>query len=149
MSANTWSKEKRSAYNRQHYHARRLRIFALLGEDRCRTCSSTENLEIDHVDPTTKSFGISFTSRLTKETIEELKKCQALCRACHRAKSIEESRARMLAGGFTHGTIYAWMRRRCTCPLCLKAKWAWNDKRNSKRRTGKRGPYNTKRAGVA
>lgn len=47
--------------------------------------------------------------------------------------------------GWTHGTIYGWMRKKCKCDVCLEAKRAWSNERNEKRRKpksdGGRGPY--------
>lgn len=39
--------------------------------------------------------------------------------------------------GFTHGTMYAWMKKKCTCETCALAKRKWYDKRNAKRRKRK------------
>ena len=44
--------------------------------------------------------------------------------------------------GWTHGTMYAWQKKGCRCELCYPLWREWNDKRNEKRRTGIRGPYN-------
>jgi hypothetical protein len=35
---------------------------------------------------------------------------------------------------FKHGTIYAWMTKRCVCSECTTAKWLWHDQRNATRR---------------
>lgn len=71
---------------------------------------------------------------------EELDKCQLLCRDCHQLKTGKEN------SGYTHGTIYAWMKVKCKCDTCTQAKKAWNEDRNAKRRkVGGYGP----RGGVA
>lgn len=49
--------------------------------------------------------------------------------------------------GWTHGTIYGWMKKRCACKICLAAHRAWHDARNkTRRRVGSRsrGPYKRK-----
>lgn len=57
----------------------------------CARCSSTENLEFDHIDPRTKNFNIAEgLGRRLDSLLEELKLCQILCRRCHIAKSREE-----------------------------------------------------------
>ena len=57
------------------------------GQDRCVRCGSTDKLEWDHIDRTTKSFDIADCYTKKSETIlEELKKCQRLCQPCHFAK---------------------------------------------------------------
>lgn len=38
--------------------------------------------------------------------------------------------------GFTHGTVYGWMKKKCQCGLCQKHKASWSDTRNAKRRAG-------------
>lgn len=47
--------------------------------------------------------------------------------------------------GWEHGTIYAWMKRKCSCSVCSSAKQAWDSQRNSDRRllsgSGPKGPY--------
>lgn len=45
--------------------------------------------------------------------------------------------------GWTHGTVYGWMQKRCDCEVCGKARREWNDARNEQRRKGskKRGQY--------
>lgn len=138
-----------SEENKRYRTKRRNEYIQRLGGS-CVKCGTTRDLEFDHVDPTTKKFAIS--AAITRygaghvDTEEELKKCQLLCRKHHREKTTLEERKQR---HFTHGTIYAFMRRHCVCQICLTAKWKWNDKRNAVRRTGKRKPYNTKRAGVA
>lgn len=67
----------------------------------CQQCGSTENLEIDHIDPKTKNpvlqYKIGQTSakqkiwNLDKKRRElELAKCQVLCKPCHIIKTREE-----------------------------------------------------------
>jgi hypothetical protein len=36
--------------------------------------------------------------------------------------------------GWRHGTIYAWMKKKCRCEVCYPAWRDWHDKRNAKRR---------------
>lgn len=57
----------------------------------CRQCGSGERLEVDHIDPAQK---VSHTvwSWKPERREEELKKCQVLCRVCHRKKTSEDLR---------------------------------------------------------
>lgn len=129
-----------TTYHREYWHKRRAKLIAYLG-DCCVKCGSKENLEIDHIDPSQKSFHISQRASLTPRTMKELDKCQLLCENCHWAKTAQER------SGFSHGKQYAWQRLKCQCAQCLKAKWEWHDKRNAKRR---RGPgYDVKHRRVA
>lgn len=61
----------------------------LLG-GKCADCGRTDTLEFDHVDRTIKSFDIGPCYSLPlAELLEELKKCQLLCRKCHKIKTQE------------------------------------------------------------
>lgn len=52
----------------------------------CSVCESTNKLQIDHIDPTTKiSHNIWSWSQERREA--ELVKCQILCKLCHDKKS--------------------------------------------------------------
>jgi hypothetical protein len=120
---------------------RKIAIIALGGE--CVQCGSKERLEIDHIDPSTKTINLG-TDWYNKGWWEEvLTLCQLLCRSCHLKKSAAESSVRMLAKGFTHGTFYGWMKTKCQCDTCLAAKATYNIKRREDRRTNNgRGAYN-------
>ena len=90
---------------------------------KCVQCGSSESLEVDHIDPGSKSPKLGHkrsVQRLAKaERYEEFAKCQVLCRACHRKKSgtdkyrnqklnperVREIRARWKAGGESMTTI--------------------------------------------
>lgn len=39
-------------------------------------------------------------------------------------------------GKFPHGTVYSFMKAKCTCDKCLAAKREWYDRRNASRRKG-------------
>lgn len=102
----------------------------------CVNCGSIDNLEIDHIDPSTKKFYISKVwARVTKiELDEELTKCQILCKSCHLYKTSEDL---SYERGWAHGTQYGWMKKGCLCNLCLANKRTWHTERNKKRRKGK------------
>ncbi len=56
----------------------------------CQGCGSWDYLEIDHIDPATKTcppFGIRTS---VEDRRRELPKCQVLCSGCHRAKTIAD-----------------------------------------------------------
>lgn len=114
---------------------------------KCKICGSTENLEFDHIDPSTKEFTIcsKWSSSVHKDKLEsELKKCQLLCKQCHLLKTKEQKKEYFLTVTWNHGTVYAWMKKKCTCDICIEAKNTFNDLRNKKRRLkdDPRGPYN-------
>ena len=117
-------------YHRLYYYKRRAKMIAYLGVA-CAHCGSTDQLEFDHIDPALKSFDINENMTLNNPEVRaELDKCQLLCRPCHEAKTAAEHRA----AGFTHGSIYGFMKVRCDCDECGAAKRAWNDERNARRR---------------
>lgn len=108
----------------ERYRKIRQKIFDILG-GKCVQCSTSTNLQIDHVDPEEKAFDVSRLWAYAFATIEEeLKKCQILCKPCHIAKHA-------VAKG-THGTLSAF--RHCKCDLCKKAKSDWQWEYNAKRR---------------
>lgn len=107
-----------SERDRIRYYERRAWAIDLLG-GACIACGATADLEIDHIDPATKSYEIgSRLARYSKDRIlVELLKCQLLCVEHHRAKSRREARARV-----THGKYHAAYHLRCDCDLCAEFK---------------------------
>lgn len=64
----------------------------------CALCGSAEDLEVDHINPSTKvSHSIWSWSQVRRDL--ELKKCRALCKQCHKLKSLTER-----AKGENHGS---------------------------------------------
>lgn len=57
--------------------------------------------------------------------LEELKKCQLLCKPCHIEKTVID-RGEIIARG-THGTISSY--RYCHCEVCRRAKTEWQRKK--------------------
>lgn len=55
----------------------------------CVECGSTENLELDHLDPATKVTH-AIWSWSTERRERELAKCRPLCQECHKKKSAGE-----------------------------------------------------------
>jgi 5-methylcytosine-specific restriction endonuclease McrA len=113
-------------YHKEYYKKRRQAVLDYLG-GKCAVCETTENLEVDHKEKDKKSFHINKRMSV-KNNKAELDKCQLLCETHHRVKTAIEN------SGFTHGTMYAWMKKKCNCSDCSKAKREWHDKRNEARR---------------
>lgn len=80
------NRERYNEYQREWYQARRQAWFAENGP--CKRCGSWENLELDHIDPSTKSHHRIWSWAKDRREAE-LAKCQVLCRKCHVRKSIE------------------------------------------------------------
>lgn len=107
-----------ATYMLRRYHARRAEVIETLG-GKCVRCGTTEDLEIDHIDPSTKSYCVSHNWNLTPAKMAvELAKCQLLCEFHHIEKTREDfgyADARK-----THGTISSY--RYCKCAECKAAK---------------------------
>jgi 5-methylcytosine-specific restriction endonuclease McrA len=77
-------------YNKAWKQARRDRLIEMLG-GKCVRCGATEDLEFDHIDPSTKVFAVmAGLSRAWDALVEEASKCQLLCKPCHVAKGAED-----------------------------------------------------------
>lgn len=116
-------------YMQRRYLEKRRRWLALLG-GQCVLCGSRDDLQIDHKEARLKSFDISSGfSRAETRTLDELKKCQVLCRSCHIAKHAT-------AKG-THGTLSAF--RHCKCAECRSAKASYMKEYGKRRRASSSG----------
>jgi len=97
--------EEQRAYQREWMAKRRRKALALLG-GKCVRCGSTEDLEFDHIDPTTKDHrlrgrlrqGFPWSWSWTR-ILAELDKCQLLCEPCHERKTIPEISKRYCVKG--------------------------------------------------
>ena len=96
-------------------------------------CGSAENLQMDHIDSTTKKYAIGkMWSIRESEFWREVAKCQILCRSCHDDKSIGERGMRVAKGA--HGRLSTY--RYCHCSLCRKAKNEYTQEYRRKKRLG-------------
>ena len=84
----------------------------------CRYCGSSEDLEVDHVDPATK-VSSKFWHWSAERRSMELAKCQVLCRVCHAKKTAQEWRT-LRTNPIPHGTDsgYSLHRYRGELPAC-------------------------------
>lgn len=81
----------------------------------CRICGSSEELEVDHIDPKQKvSHNIWSWSEARR--IEELNKCQVLCSACHQKKTSQHRLPPLI-----HGLYATYHTLKCRCTLCRRA----------------------------
>jgi hypothetical protein len=83
-----------------HYHAkwnakRRAEFF---NDKHCVDCRSTERLELDHIDPTTKTDHKIWSWRKSRRD-EEIRKCEVRCRRCHPRRTAAQNKARWLRTG--------------------------------------------------
>jgi 5-methylcytosine-specific restriction endonuclease McrA len=113
--------EEKRAYQLAWLKARRERAITMLG-GQCAQCSSTNELQFDHIDPDTKdpllrgktsNKGFPFSWAWTRIEVE-LAKCQLLCTQCHIAKTRNDFEP-------SHGTNSRYTGRRCRCQECRMA----------------------------
>jgi 5-methylcytosine-specific restriction endonuclease McrA len=101
-------------YIKAHKHARRQRLIEMLG-GKCVRCGTTEGLEFDHIDPSTKRFSVCVgLTRAWAELVTEAEKCQLLCRPDHLIKTAEDR------GEPPHGR-YRYVYWQCRCDVCRGA----------------------------
>ena len=86
-----WEQENKDHINakrRERKAKHREHLVNMLG-GKCCGCGTTENLQFDHLDRTTKSFciGKNLAAKLEKLE-EEARKCQLLCQDCHNVKTL-------------------------------------------------------------
>lgn len=83
----------------------------------CRHCGSWDDLELDHIDPSTKvSNSVWSWSEVRRN--EELAKCQPLCKRCHKAKTLLQTSIPL---DLHHGTYSCWKKKKCRCDRCVSA----------------------------
>lgn len=88
-------RQAKRAYDRERYAGFRREWIAANGP--CQQCGSSKDLEVDHIDPTTKlSHRVWSWSRVRREA--ELAKCRVLCGSCHQRKTSAEMGAAHRAG---------------------------------------------------
>lgn len=116
------AREYRRNYYREYAARKRLEAIALLG-DKCVICGITgaESLEIDHIDPSTKSFVVTAGWNKPYDVwFAEVMKCQLLCIEHHKEKTLIDTGKKAAKG--THGTLSAY--RYCGPPKCEDCKRA-------------------------
>lgn len=100
------------------YYKRMQEAKNMLG-DKCVVCGTTEDLEFDHIDPTTKLFTIAH-GYARKTFYEEVKKCQLLCKKHHilKTKTQGDVPQTVSINEGIHGTGYTYIQKKCRCALC-------------------------------
>ena len=121
--------EAQRAHQREWYARRRAEWIIAHGP--CAICGSWEDLEVDHVDPTTKlSHRVWSWAKERREA--ELAKCQVLCGTHHQEKSTQYRRDNPTEHGDSRYTS-SW--DPCRCEVCTEAhrikKQAWRDARRA------------------
>lgn len=108
-------KDAQREYQRKWIAKRRLTWLDSHGP--CVRCGSVEDLEVDHIDASTKVSHSVWSWRQSKRD-EELAKCQVLCHSCHLIKTAEcGDRGESAA----HGKQRRYEVHSCRCDVCVKA----------------------------
>lgn len=107
-------KSRRDRREYQRRWAKNRRLTWVLAHGPC-LCGSTENLDVDHKDPTQK-VSHRIWSWSESRRLAELEKCQILCRACHLVKTKAYRRAKL-----KHGTRSMYSKGSCRCAECTFA----------------------------
>lgn len=104
---------------KEYSRKRKEKVIEILG-GKCANCGCAEisKLEVDHKNRNEKSltFGKRWHQSWTR-ILEEIKKCQLLCKKCHIEKTVKERKQKLARG--THGTLSSY--RYCKCEVCRKA----------------------------
>jgi len=127
----------------QDRRARRREKLLDMRGNRCEKCGSSEDLEFNHIDRSTKSFGLSGKALDTawSKILEELNKCELLCRPCHveytRGQYESEEILSWNKGRrqdtredveLVHGTAKMYTNENCRCTDCKYAKKLYRQK---------------------
>ena len=108
-------------YMLRRYHEHMARLREDLG-GKCVKCGSSEDLEIDHIDRTKKKLNVAKVWSHNKEKYAaELRKCQLLCKECHRKKTLVD--LGKFDARIIHGTVSSV--RYCSCSSCKYGKSIW------------------------
>ena len=115
-------------YIREYRNKRRQYAKDKLG-GKCAFCGSLENLQFDHIDPSSKKTNISnlWTAKLSAFD-EELAKCQLLCYGCHHEKSQSNGDYVRAREAWHHG-VSGYMNHKCRCDECKAAYRIWRKER--------------------
>ena len=84
------TKDHQNAVRREKCRQKKATLIEHLG-GKCVRCGTTESLEFDHIDRTTKEYSIG--ARLYKSLdllYIEAAKCQLLCTECHKVKTKQD-----------------------------------------------------------
>ena len=107
---------------RKRYTEKRIsKAFIYLG-GKCVECGTTDRLEFDHIDPSTKEENIT-TAIMVKcwawnKLVVELDKCQLLCHDHHWQKTLALEQFGKIA---EHGTYWRYRKWKCRCTPCVEA----------------------------
>jgi 5-methylcytosine-specific restriction endonuclease McrA len=103
--------DKQREYQNQWIKKRRLKWLEENGP--CVKCGSSDDLQVDHIDPD-KKFTHRIWSYGLKKRVAELENCQVLCVECHKGKTFVDR-------GFQRHGEHAYIKKGCRCDECRAA----------------------------
>lgn len=122
-------------YMTERYHRRRNDFIEKRGGC-CEKCGSTDQLEIDHVDPAQKGFDIgkALSGWAESRIQEELSKCQVLCSDCHKKKSVSVyAEQTSCINGHDYGTKNLGISATRGTRYCRYCQYSHNAKKNNRK----------------
>ena len=120
---------KQREYQRMHYAGVRARWFEENGP--CSECKSWIDLELHHRDPE-KKISHKIWSWSKRRRDDELAKCDALCKSCHKKHT---RRQKMALAAYVHGTRFMFDKKKCRCRACVDGNAERRKKYPSRRKT--------------
>jgi len=87
------NRDKTRAYQRNRHYQKREIVLDHYRNNPCAMCGEDRLpcLQLDHIDPSTKSFAVSQISGKNEQQIrEEISKCRVLCANCHSIRTAEQ-----------------------------------------------------------
>lgn len=111
-----------NSYMKERWRKRRAAAVTQLGGE-CVECGATEELEFDHIDPSTKVSTIAQLSSASEVRFQaELAKCQLLCKEHHLEKSRREGSLKISGKRKRKqpvcGESSGYNRAKCRCEKC-------------------------------
>ena len=115
-----YTKEKMKVYIKEYRQKRILEAQVFLGGE-CAQCGTKDELEFDHINIEDKKYNISKILTSSKEVFwDEIKKCQLLCRKCHKIKTKKDANYNPWnKGKWNHGTTTGYRKYKCRCSICV------------------------------
>lgn len=87
----------------------------------CTDCGTTDRLQFDHIDPTTRRYWIAGMDTYADATFwAEIEKCTLRCPPCHQQKTNKDGSRKISTA--PHGTVARYnSREKCRCTDCRAA----------------------------
>lgn len=119
------SNEYMRNYLKERWKVRRNEAILQLGS-KCVICGAIDDLQFDHINPSTKITTIGKMSTASEKKFQlELSKCQLLCSTHHKLKSKlngETGGGHNRIDNYDHGNWHMYTKQKCRCIRCSQWK---------------------------